>query len=239
MHLLMVEDNETQSLIIKSMLSDNQVSVDVVSNGRDFRRLCSEVRHDAMIIDLTLPDVDGLALIQELRERRSKTPIIVITGRSEMNDKVRCFEAGADDYLVKPFSTVELLLRIRAVTRRSACQDDGKLRIGDLLIDERSGQVTCRDTALKVYPSEVKLLAFMAGRLDNVVTRDDISKLFAKQGKGESVYSVEKLVSRLRTTLEGGDVGLAVRTVRGLGYVLEFSGTRTDSSEQPGLENEQ
>ncbi len=183
MRLLMVEDNETQSLIIKSMLADNDVSVDAVFNGRDFRRRCSEVHHDVMIIDLSLPDVDGLALIQELRDRRSTTPIIVITGRSDLGDKVRCFEFGADDYLVKPFSAVELLLRVRAVARRTACQDEGKLRIGDLVIDERSCLVTCRDAVVKLYPSEVKLLAFMADRLDQVVTSRRHREAFCQAGQ--------------------------------------------------------
>lgn len=221
MRLLIVEDNETQSLILRSMLNDHLVAVDLVTNGQDFRKRCAEGGHDALIIDLSLPDVDGLTLIEELRGGNIDTPIIVITGRSDIKDKVRCFESGADDYLVKPFSAVELLLRIRAVTRRAACRDGARLRVGDVAIDARSGLVTCRDAPMKLFPSEVKLLAHMAGRLNQVVTREDIAKLLGKRSNSESIYSAEKLVSRLRTTLDRAKTGLSIRTLRGNGYVLE------------------
>lgn len=222
MRLLVVEDNAVQRCIIQSMLTDGEIAIESVGTGEDFRARYAGEHYDALIIDLMLPDVDGLSLISELRADYDSTPIVVISGLSRLADKVKCLEAGADDYLVKPFSHVELLARVRAVTRRSFRIRGGAVRVGRLFIDERAQRATCGDTVLDLTPSEFKLLLLLVRRLDQDVSRDAIAAL-QSAGRGEcSANAVDKLVSRLRTAIGKVDSGVAVRTIRGSGYALEL-----------------
>ncbi|MFO1171854.1 MAG: response regulator transcription factor [Hyphomicrobiaceae bacterium] len=221
MRLLVVEDNAVQRCIIQSMLSDGEIAVESVGTGKDFRARYQGEDYDALIIDLMLPDIGGLTLINELRADYDSTPIIVISGLSKLADKVKCLEAGADDYLVKPFSHVELLARIRAVARRSFRIRGAAVRVGHISIDERTRRATCGDDLLDLSPAEFKLLVLMARRLGYEVTRDSISAhLRTKRGES-SANAIDKLVSRLRNTLAKFDSGVYVRTIRGGGYALE------------------
>lgn len=221
MRLLVVEDNAVQRCIIQSMLTDGEIAIDGVATGEAFRARCAGEQYDALIIDLMLPDVDGLSLISELRADYDSTPIIVISGLSKLAHKVKCLEAGADDYLVKPFSHVELLARVRAVTRRSFRIRGGAVRVGNLFIDERARRATCGDAVLDLSPSEFKLLLLLARRLDQEVSRDAIAALQSARRGDSSANAVDKLISRLRTALGKLDSGVAVRTIRGGGYALD------------------
>lgn len=230
MRMLVVEDNAVQRCIIQSMLSDVGMQVESATSGADFRRRYQEDEFDVLVIDLTLPDIDGLTLIEELRADYDSTPILVISGRSKLPDKVKCLEAGADDYLVKPFSHVELLARIRAVTRRSFPIRSAAIRVGHLLIDERAKQVACLDRALRLSPNEFRLLLLLARKLGMAVTRDSISVLLRTRRGEPGPNAVEKLVSRLRSTLSAINSGVSIRTIRGSGYTLVASATEIDST---------
>lgn len=221
MRLLVVEDNAVQRCIIQSMLTDSEISVEGVGTGKDFRARYTDEEFDALVIDLMLPDVDGLALINELRAEYDSTPIIVISGLSKLSDKVRCLEAGADDYLVKPFSHVELLARVRAVTRRSFRIRGSTVRAGELVIDERAKSATCGGSAVDLSRSEFRLLLLLARRLGFEVSRESIAALL-RSGRGDgSSNAVDKLVSRLRTALGKVESGVQIRTIRGGGYALD------------------
>jgi two-component system response regulator TctD len=224
MRLLVVEDNAVQRCIIQSMLTDAETEVDSVSDGKAFRLRLLEDEYDVLIIDLSLPDADGLTLIEELRADYDSTPIIVISGRSKLIDKIRCFEAGADDYLVKPFSHVELLVRVRAVTRRSFRIRGALIRVGNLAIDERTKSVECLDHALSLSPNEFKLLLLLARRVGFEVSRESIGSLLGARRGEHGLNAVEKLVSRLRSVIARVNAGVTIRTVRGSGYMLQSAG---------------
>lgn len=223
MRLLVVEDNAVQRCIIQSMLTDGEIAVEGVGTGTDFRARYRGEEYDALVIDLMLPDVGGLTLINELRAEYDSTPIIVISGLSKLADKVKCLEAGADDYLVKPFSHVELLARIRAVTRRSFRVRGAVLRVGHISIDEQARRAMCGEELFELSPAEFKLLALMARRLGYEVPRDTIAAQLSAKRSDCSANAVDKLVSRLRTALGKVDAGVYVRTIRGGGYALELA----------------
>ncbi len=221
MRMLVVEDNAVQRCIIESMLKDVDMTIDGVCTGKDFRTRYLEDEYDVLVIDLSLPDIDGLTLIEELRQNYDSTPILVISGRSKLVDKIRCLEAGADDYLVKPFSHVELLARVRAVTRRSFRIRGATIRAGHLVIDERAKRVTCQDQVVCLSPNEFKLLLLFARRLNWEVARDAIGGLLRGRHGDHGSNAVDKLVSRLRCSLSELDAGVAIRTIRGGGYMLD------------------
>ncbi len=221
MRMLVVEDNAVQLCIIESMLRDVGMTIDGVSTGKDFRTQYLEDEYDVLVIDLSLPDTDGLTLIEELRQNYDSTPILVISGRSKLADKIRCLEAGADDYLVKPFSHIELLARARAVTRRSFRIRGATVQAGNLVVDERAKRVTCRDLVVDLSPNEFKLLLLLVRRLNWEVTRDAIGRLLRGRRGDHGPNAVDKLVSRLRSAMSALDAGVVIRTIRGGGYMLE------------------
>jgi DNA-binding response OmpR family regulator len=236
--MLVVEDNAVQRCIIQSMLTDVDMEVDSVASGQDFRKRYLDDEYDVLVIDLALPDADGLDLIEQLRGDYDSTPIIVISGRSKLPDKVKCLEAGADDYLVKPFSPVELLARIRAVTRRSFRIRGAAIRVGNLIIDERAKRVTCDHRSLSLSPSEYKLLLLLTRRLGCEVSREAIGGLLRTKRSEHSPNAVDKLISRLRMALDAEESQVVIRTIRGGGYVLEATpgaaGTTLDIGFQRG-----
>jgi two-component system response regulator TctD len=236
--MLVVEDNAVQRCIIQSLLTDANMRVDSVASGGEFRRKLTKEEYDVLIIDLSLPDVDGLTLIKELRDAHDSKPIVVISGRSTLPDKVCCLEAGADDYLVKPFSHVELLARVRAVTRRAFRIRSSTIRVGGLSIDERAGEVACAGKSLAMSPSEFKLLVLLSRNLGRTVSRDAIANLLDSRRCASSASGVDKLVSRLRRALSAGSAGVGIRTVSGIGYRLDIGDpTRRDLASANGSPN--
>ena len=222
MKLLLVEDNEVQKHVIVSQLSDESVDVHAVTTGAEFRSKLALDFYDALVVDLILPDIDGLELIRERRAACDNVPIIVISGRSSLDDRIRCLNAGADDYLMKPFSNLELLARVHAVVRRaSRCLNDTVV-FGKLAIDGRARFVTCSQAPLKATPTERNLLLLMAIHANAPVSREAIAELLPRSEKVNSGNTVEKLVSRLRRTLANCDCGVRIETARGVGYRLEL-----------------
>ncbi|MEZ5923829.1 MAG: response regulator transcription factor [Hyphomicrobiaceae bacterium] len=217
----MVDDNVVQRCIIKSMLGGSDIEVTTANSGRDFWNRYLSGSFDVLAIDLMLPDVDGFELIQEIRSGHDSIPIIVISGKSQLPDKVRCLGAGADDYITKPFSHVELQARIHAVTRRCYRLRGAAVTIGNLTIDERLKIATCGTRMVMLSPKEFKLLVLLARSAGCEVPRETIGNLSRADGQVHSVNAVDKLVSRLRATLSAYDTGVAIRTVRRGGYLLE------------------
>jgi two-component system response regulator TctD len=222
MKLLLIEDNEVQKSVILAQLGEEDVDVVAVTTGAGFRSKLATDSYDVIIVDLVLPDIDGLQLIRERRAAKDRTPILVISGKSGLDDRLRCFEAGADDYLVKPFSNLELLARARAVARRaSGCRDEA-IVAGNLAIDGTARFVTCSSVPLKVTPTERSLLLLLASRRGTPVDRSEIAELLPRSARASAANSVEKLVSRLRHSLADSESGVRIVTVRGVGYRLEL-----------------
>jgi DNA-binding response OmpR family regulator len=222
MKVLVVEDNEIQKYLIKTQLSLERIDVDAVTTGSEFRAKLAETGYDVFVIDLVLPDVDGLILIQELRSRHDCTPIVVISGKSNLEDKIECLDAGADDYLVKPFSNLELVARTRAIARRAGASCDNTVTFGKLTIDGNALYVTCSDVPLKATPTERSLLLLLASHHNSPTSRDAIAELLPRSTRENADNNVQKLVSRLRLVLAECDSGVRIATLRGAGYRLEL-----------------
>jgi two-component system OmpR family response regulator len=221
MRILAVEDNARLLALIAGHLGDAGYTVDTARTAMEFREISSALEHALYLIDLGLPDNDGISLLQEICKRRSNTLILVATARSQIVDRVSALNAGADDYLVKPFHVAELLARVRALMRRWHVPPQQQLRAGRLVLECGTNEVFCRGQRLELRPSENRLLSLLIRRSGHLVAKEVIQSALAKLGTENSPNALEKLVSRLRRSLEERPAGIQLRTVKGLGYVLE------------------
>ncbi len=191
---------------------------DVLMRGHDARHALQEGGFDLVLLDLGLPDVEGLELLRELRSRGDNTPVLILTARDSVDDRVRGLDLGADDYLAKPFQIAELEARVRALLRRSQQRTSDALCLGTLHFNIRTVSATLDGAALELPRRELHLLESLLSQAGQLVTRETLeARLFGFDAVGPNALDV--YVSRLRKRLEGH--GLRIRTVRGLGYLLE------------------
>jgi len=212
--LLIVEDDVALGAGLQAALTDADFDVQWVTDGLVALDVAQKTSFQAMVLDITLPGLDGVTLLQRLREQGSKLPVLMLTARDTTRDKVQCFEAGADDFLVKTTDMEELIARLRALIRRSG--HFGHLQVGDLLLDVDTQTVTRSDQPLNVSGSEFKVLRVLMECAGQVVPRSRLEQaLFGPKGGGDSNV-LEVHVHHLRQKI--GDVRL--KTVRGVGYTL-------------------
>lgn len=175
--------------------------------------------YDLVILDLGLPDWDGRDVLRQLRARKSTIPVLILTARDALNDRVAGLELGADDYMTKPFELRELEARIRALLRRSYGSFDHDIRFGSLALNTREQQITCDDTQLALPPREYGVLEALLLQSGHVVSKDCIAQRLSTRSEELADNAIEVYVHRLRRRLE--PLGISIRTVRGLGYLLE------------------
>ena len=209
----------TESTLRAGLLTQCGFEVQSLADGRAALEVIRGSSVDLAIVDLGLPGLDGMQLISQLRQQRLGLPVLVITARDELDDKIAGLEAGADDYLVKPFELPELVARVRALLRREHADRAGEIRIGALRMRLGEPRVFLSDTATDLTPRAFALLELLAQRAGRVVRRDSIATRLAKGDDVPSDTAIEVLVHRLRRRLEPH--GLRVRTLRGFGYLLE------------------
>lgn len=221
MRLLLLEDSDRLRLLLSETLREAGYLLDEVATAAAFQEAADEVKYDLLIVDLGLPDGDGLDIIRALRSRKISTPVLVITARSSVNDRIVGLDVGADDYLVKPFNHSEFLARVRALLRRLPNFAGPEYRIGKLTFREPSGQVMCEEAPLKLRPSEVRLFSLFLREAGSVIPKTAIEQTLSEFGKEITPNAVEVLVSRLRKALNEANTGVSLVTVRGSGYVLK------------------
>lgn len=221
MRILVLEDNRRFSQLIGEHLADAGYVADLVETVAYCRELDETVDYDLYLIDLTLPDGDGIDLIRELRRKNRTAPVLIITARAALDDRVLGLDAGADDYLVKPFNHLELLARIRAVMRRSPDYNDHVVHAGNIALDIRTGDVACDGHSVCLRPSEKRLFALLLRNMGRTVPREAIANAMKSFEEDWSANAIDKVVSRLRKALGPCDAGIEVTTVRGIGYMLE------------------
>ena len=215
MRILLVEDNPDLGDAVESKLRVAGHSVQWVRDGEQAVRWGLAERWDALVLDITLPLKDGFAVIRELRAAGFETPVIVMTARAEIEDKIDMLDHGADDYLVKPFDLRELEARLRALMRRPAGQTTSLTHYGDLAVDVASRTATVRGTPLELGRREFRLLEIMLARMGQTVVKERLmAQLFDVEDV--SLNALELLISRLRKKLTGSTVDIV--TVRGVGY---------------------
>ena len=222
MRILVVEDEVKLAEALRKGLSDNEHSVTVAHSGEDGFFLLHEQTFELVILDIMLPGRDGLEILSTLRRRGIDIPVILLTARDSVEDRVQGLDAGADDYLVKPFALPELLARIRALRRRGKTEVQQKLRLGDLELDAGGRSVTRGGRELELTAREFELLEYLLRHQGHVVSREmlarDIWKESARFTPLDNVIDVH--IARLRRKIDDEFAEKLVHTVRGVGFVL-------------------
>jgi two-component system OmpR family response regulator len=220
MRLLVVEDDKDLNRQIVTALEQAGYAVDRAFDGEEGHFLGESEPYDAVILDLGLPKMDGVAVLQAWRRAGKAMPVIILTARDRWSDKVQGFDAGADDYVTKPFHMEEILARVRAVLRRAAGHATSELVCGQVRLDTRSNRVTVDGNPIKLTSHEYRLLSYLMHHVGRVVSRTEIVEHLYDQDFDRDSNTIEVFVGRLRKKL-GVD---AIQTVRGLGYILQAPG---------------
>ena len=218
MHILLVEDEPTLNLQIGRKLRAEGHVVEVAVNGQDALHLGMEADFDAVVLDLGLPLLDGLSVLTRWRAAGRGMPVLILTARGDWHERVAGIDAGADDYLVKPFHMEELLARLRALVRRSAGQATNELICGGLRLDIRRAEASVDGQGLSLTSHEFKVLAYLMQRRGEVVSRSELSEHIYPQDSDRDSNTIEVFVGRLRKKLPPG----MIETVRGFGYRLGY-----------------
>ena len=221
MRILVVEDEKKTAAFLAKGLREAGFSVDVAVDGETGSRLAHATKFDLLIVDIMLPHKDGWELVAELRRDGVRTPILFLTARDSVRDRVKGLELGADDYLVKPFAFAELLARVRSILRRAPQREAEHLQIADLEIDMRRHKATRSGVPLNLTPKEFLLLAHLVRSAGEVVSRAEISEHVWEIGFKTDTNVVDVVVRRLRAKVDDPFKTKLIDTIRGVGYVLK------------------
>jgi two-component system OmpR family response regulator len=216
MRILIVEDDPDLSRQLEEALKDSGYAVDSASDGEEGHFLGDTEPYDAVILDLGLPLIDGVSVLQKWRSDGKSFPVIILTARDQWSEKVAGFDAGADDYLTKPFHTEELLARLRALVRRAAGHSTDTIEIGDLLVDNRAARAFVDGNPIKLTSHEFRLISYLAMHRGRVISRTELVEHIYDQDFDRDSNTIEVFIGRLRRKI-GTD---RIETVRGLGYRL-------------------
>ncbi|MEP0847084.1 MAG: response regulator transcription factor [Phycisphaerae bacterium] len=220
MRVLLIEDYEPLAKAVANGLRDEGYAVDVAADGESGWWYASSGSHDAVILDLMLPKLDGLSLLERIRARKLNVPVLILTARDTVDDRVRGLNCGADDYLVKPFAFAELLARVRAMVRRKYAARGPILSVADLEIDTAARLVTRAGRRIELTAREYALLEFLALRAGQVVSRTEIWEHVYDFHDSPASNVVDVYVGYLRRKLNQPGAPPLIRTRRGQGYVL-------------------
>jgi two-component system OmpR family response regulator len=216
MRLLVVEDDPDLNRQLASALGDAGYVVDTATNGEEGHFLGDTEPYDAVVLDLGLPVLDGVSVLEKWRRAGKKMPVLILTARDRWSDKVAGFDAGADDYVAKPFHMEEVLARVRALLRRSAGHATSELDCGPLSLDTKSAKVTVNGMPVKLTSLEFRLLAYLMHHKGKVVSRTELVEHLYDQDFDRDSNTIEVFVGRLRKKL-GVNV---LHTIRGMGYCV-------------------
>lgn len=224
MRILVVEDEKSIASFIRQGLSEAGYAVDVAADGREGLEYALAADYDALVLDIMLPEMDGLELIGQLRKRGNKTPALMLTARDTVNDRVRGLDAGADDYLVKPFAFPELLARVRALLRRPPLQSGTVLQVGNLQMDTSTREVRREERLIELTPREFAVLEYLMRHPNQVLTRKQIGEHVWDFDFYHESNVIDVYVGYLRRKIEGEGESPLLHTVRGVGYRISAEG---------------
>jgi len=224
MRIIIVEDDSTIAQFVSRGLAEAGYSTDHAPDAESARAMFENTEYDAAIVDVMLPGIDGLSLIEELRSTGTTTPILILSARRTVDDRVLGFQKGGDDYLTKPFSFSELLVRLQALIRRSTRSTaPTTLQVGDLTIDLLSREVKRAGTEITLQPREFSLLEYFVRNTGRVLSKTMIMEHVWDYDFDPQTNVVDVLVSRLRSKVDRDFEPKLIHTVRGVGYVLRVS----------------
>jgi two-component system copper resistance phosphate regulon response regulator CusR len=220
MRILLAEDDTRLHDLLSRALRERAFAVDVVADGEAAIIEAAVNDYDAIILDVTMPRRSGLEVCAELRKRGKRTPILMLTARDALTDRVAGLDAGADDYLVKPFELDELLARLRAIMRRGPVLQDERIVVGDLVVDTRAQQATRAGMPLNLTTREYTLLAYLARQAGRVVGRAELTDHVWDANHDPASNALEVYIGRVRKKLESVNDTPLLHTRRGAGYLL-------------------
>ncbi len=221
MRILVVEDEPGVAHFIRQGLTEAGHAIDVARDGQEGLDYALAAEYDVMVVDIMLPRMNGLDLLREVRRRGIKTLVLLLTARDAIDDRVKGLDAGADDYLVKPFAFPELLARIRALLRRPPLQTDSVLRLGDLEMDVATRKVSRGGKPIELTPREFSLLEFLMRHPNQVLTRTQIAEHVWNFDFYSDSNVVDVYIGYLRRKIDRGFAYPLIHTVRGVGYSLK------------------
>ncbi len=221
MHILIVEDDRKTAVYLHKGLTENSFVVDLADKGEDGLHLARTSEYDLIILDVMLPERDGWSILSQIRQSGKQTPVLFLTARDSVRDRVKGLELGADDYLVKPFAFSELLARIRSILRRGPTRQSEILHVADMEIDLLRHKATRGNLHIDLTSKEFLLLSLLVRRAGEVLSRTLISEQVWDMNFDSDSNVVEVAVRRLRRKVDDPFAKKLIHTVRGVGYVLE------------------
>jgi two-component system OmpR family response regulator len=221
MKILVVEDDRTVGQYVKRGLEEQRYHADLVGDGMEGLRLASGGRYDLIVLDLRLPEMNGLEVLRTLRDRGNTTPVLVLTAQDAVDFKVQALRAGADDYVTKPFAFEELLARVEALGRRPKEIRAPLLRVGDLELDMATRDVKRAGERMDLTPKEYTVLEYLMRHAGKVMSRTLITEYAWDYHFDPGTNIVDVVINRLRKKVDSGHAQKLVHTVRGVGYVVK------------------
>jgi DNA-binding response OmpR family regulator len=221
MRVLVVEDERRLASIIKRGLIEEGYAVDAVYDGEEAQYMAETTTYDIIVLDIMLPKKDGIAVCKDLRTRKINTPILMLTARDSVEDRVKGLDSGADDYVIKPFAFSELLARIRALLRRESLSKTPKIQVGDLLLDTLTREAWRGDRKIELTTKEYAILEYFMSHPNMVITRTMIEENAWDYEYDSMSNIIDVYIRRLRRKIDGDSEDSLIQTVRGAGYRLK------------------
>ena len=222
MRLLLAEDEKDLADALEAMLKHNNYSVDVVNNGQDALDYLMLDDYDGAILDVMMPQMDGVTVVKKLRENKKSTPVLLLTAKSEIEDKVYGLDSGADDYMTKPFVTRELLARVRSMTRRQATFTSNVLELGNVSLSKHTFELSTEKDKVRLSNKEYQMMEMLMRNPGNVIqTEQFLEKIWGYDSDSE-INVVWVNISYLRKKLKALDANVQIKATRNVGYTLEM-----------------
>ncbi len=220
MRILVVEDNKKLGQGLKHLLNDSSFVADLVEDGDGALSAAAAFNYDLIILDLSLPDIDGLQVLKEIRAKRSLVPVLILTARGGLDDRIKGLDIGADDYMSKPFEWSELEARIRALLRRSQAVKTAQLEFGQISLDLKTNQVFANEKSIELPARETNVLRELLIANGRILSKSRMIETLSSFDEDISENAIEQYISRLRKRLI--TYGLTIKAARGLGYYLQM-----------------
>jgi len=221
MRVLVVEDERRLASIIKRGLIEEGYAVDTVFDGEEAQYMAETTNYDIIVLDIMLPKKDGIAVCKDLRAKKINTPIMMLTARDSVEDRVKGLDSGADDYVIKPFAFSELLARIRALLRRESISKTPKIQVGDLLLDTLTREAWRGERKIDLTTKEYSILEYFMAHPNMVITRTMLEENAWDYEYDSMSNIIDVYIRRLRRKIDGDDEDSLIQTVRGAGYRLK------------------
>ena len=223
MRLLLAEDEKDLADALEAMLKHNNYSVDVVNNGQDALDYLMLDDYDGAILDVMMPQMDGVTVVKKLRENKKSTPVLLLTAKSEIEDKIYGLDSGADDYMTKPFVTRELLARVRSMTRRQATFTSNVLELGNVSLSKHTFELSTEKDKVRLSNKEYQMMEMLMRNPGNVIQTEQFLERIWGYDSDSEINVVWVNISYLRKKLKALDANVRIKATRNVGYTLEMS----------------